>query len=42
MAFYRDGGYFAAAEYAEIADRVLAASVIEPGRMLRAFARLCA
>jgi GMP synthase (glutamine-hydrolysing) len=40
MAFYRDGGYFAAAEYAEIAQRVLAASVTEPGRMLRAFARL--
>jgi len=39
MAFYRDGGYFAAAEYDEIATRVLATPVTEPGRMLRAFAR---
>jgi GMP synthase (glutamine-hydrolysing) len=40
MAFYRDGGYFPADEYDEIAARVLDASVTEPGRMLRTFARL--
>lgn len=39
MAFYRDGGYFASDDFDEISARVLAASVTEPGRMLRAFAR---
>lgn len=39
MAFYRDGGYFDADDFDEISARVLAASVTEPGRMLRAFAR---
>nr|WP_274636369.1 GMP synthase [Microbacterium bovistercoris] len=37
MALYRDGGYFDAAEYDAIAQRVLATPVTEPGRMLRAF-----
>jgi GMP synthase (glutamine-hydrolysing) len=40
MAFYRDGGYFPAEDYERIAGRVLAASVTQPGRMLRAFARI--
>ncbi|GAA2001703.1 glutamine amidotransferase-related protein [Microbacterium ulmi] len=39
MAVYRDDGYFAANDYDAIAGRVLAASVTEPVRMLRAFAR---
>ncbi|WP_375386578.1 GMP synthase [uncultured Microbacterium sp.] len=39
MAVYRDDGYFAAEEYDVVATRVLAASVTEPARMLRAFAR---
>jgi GMP synthase (glutamine-hydrolysing) len=39
MAVYRDDGYFAAEEYDVIAGRVLAASVTEPVRLLRAFAR---
>jgi GMP synthase (glutamine-hydrolysing) len=40
MAVYRDDGYFAAEEYDVLAARVLAASVTQPARMLRAFARL--
>jgi GMP synthase (glutamine-hydrolysing) len=39
MAVYRDDGYFAANDYDAIAGRVLAASVTEPARLLRAFAR---
>ena len=39
MAVYRDDGYFAAGDYDAIAGRVLAASVTEPSRLLRAFAR---
>lgn len=39
MAVYRDDGYFAANDYRAIAGRVLAASVTEPARALRAFAR---
>ncbi len=39
MAVYRDDGYFAANDYDAIAGRVLAASVTEPIRILRAFAR---
>lgn len=39
MAVYRDDGYFAASDYQAVAGRVLAASVTEPARMLRAFAR---
>lgn len=39
MAVYRDDGYFAAGDYDAIAGRVLAASVTEPARLLRAFAR---
>ena len=39
MAFYRDGGYFDTNEYDTIAERVLAVSVTDPGRMLRTFAR---
>jgi GMP synthase (glutamine-hydrolysing) len=39
MAVYRDDGYFAANDYDVIAARVHAASVTEPVRMLRAFAR---
>ncbi|MFE1666103.1 GMP synthase [Microbacterium sp. P02] len=39
MAVYRDDGYFAANDYKAVAGRVLAASVTEPARMLRAFAR---
>lgn len=39
MAVYRDDGYFAAEDYEVLAARVLAASVTEPARMLRAFAR---
>ncbi|WP_345801462.1 GMP synthase [Microbacterium sp. AZCO] len=39
MAVYRDDGYFAANEYDRIAAQVLAASVTEPVRLLRAFAR---
>ena len=38
MAVYRDDGYFAASEYDLIAGHVLAASVTEPVRLLRAFA----
>ena len=38
MAVYRDDGYFDSADYDAIADRVLAASVTEPARLLRAFA----
>ena len=39
MAVYRDDGYFAASDYDAVAGRVLAASVTEPVRLLRAFAR---
>ncbi|MEU1971619.1 GMP synthase [Microbacterium sp. NPDC019599] len=39
MAVYRDDGYFAAHDYERIAGEVLAASVTEPVRLLRAFAR---
>lgn len=39
MAVYRDDGYFEADAYEAIAGRVLAASVTEPARLLRAFAR---
>lgn len=39
MAVYRDDGYFDAADYDALAARVLAASVTEPPRILRAFAR---
>ena len=39
MAVYRDDGYFASEEYDVVAGRVLAASVTEPGRLLREFAR---
>ncbi|MFB7894026.1 GMP synthase [Microbacterium sp. NPDC056044] len=38
MAVYRDDGYFDSADYDAIAGRVLAASVTEPVRLLRAFA----
>jgi GMP synthase (glutamine-hydrolysing) len=38
MAVYRDDGYFDSADYEAIAGRVLAASVTEPMRLLRAFA----
>lgn len=40
MAVYRDDGYFAAPDYERIAAQVLAASVTEPVRLLRGFARL--
>jgi GMP synthase (glutamine-hydrolysing) len=39
MAVYRDDGYFPAEHYDAIAGRVLAASVTEPVRLLRSFAR---
>lgn len=39
MAVYRDDGYFAADAYDEVAGRVLSASVTEPVRLLRAFAK---
>src|SRR5690606_31140819 len=39
MAVYRDDGYFAASDYEAIAARVLAASLSEPARILRAFAQ---
>jgi GMP synthase - Glutamine amidotransferase domain len=39
MAVYRDDGYFPATEYDVVAGRVLAASVTEPVRLLRAFAK---
>jgi len=39
MAVYRDDGYFAASDYDAIAARVLAASITEPARLLRAFAK---
>ncbi len=39
MAVYRDDGYFAANDYDRIAARVLAASLTEPVRILRAFAQ---
>ncbi|WP_243075559.1 GMP synthase [Microbacterium sp. SS28] len=39
MAVYRDDGYFDARDYDRIAGQVLAASVTEPVRLLRAFAR---
>lgn len=38
MAVYRDDGYFAAGDYDAIAAQVLAASLSEPPRILRAFA----
>ncbi|WP_431804567.1 glutamine amidotransferase-related protein [Microbacterium sp. bgisy203] len=38
MAVYRDDGYFAAGDYDVISARVLAASLSEPPRILRAFA----
>ncbi|MEV4687110.1 glutamine amidotransferase-related protein [Microbacterium sp. LWH3-1.2] len=38
MAVYRDDGYFDSADFDAIAGRVLAASVTEPTRLLRAFA----
>jgi len=37
MAVYRDDGYFESSDYDAIAGRVLAASVTEPARLLRAF-----
>ena len=40
MAVYRDDGYFAAPDYERVAAQVLAASVTEPVRLLRGFARL--
>lgn len=40
MAVYRDDGYFESSAYDEVAARVLAASVTEPARILRAFARV--
>ena len=39
MAVYRDDGYFDARDYDAVAARVRAASVTEPARLLRAFAR---
>ncbi|KRA25579.1 GMP synthase [Microbacterium sp. Root61] len=39
MAVYRDDGYFDSGDFDAIAGRVLAASVTEPARLLRAFAR---
>ena len=39
MAVYRDDGYFEADDFDAVAGRVLAASVTEPVRLLRAFAR---
>lgn len=39
MAVYRDDGYFESGDYDVVAGRVLAASVTEPARLLRAFAR---
>ena len=39
MAIYRDDGYFAAADYDVLAARVLATSVTEPLRLVRAFAK---
>lgn len=42
MVVYRDAGYFDAAEFDTVAERVLAASVDAPARMLRAFATLAA
>ncbi|MDL9978508.1 glutamine amidotransferase-related protein [Microbacterium sp. ASV49] len=39
MAIYRDDGYFASADYDVLAQRVLAASVTEPMRIVRAFAQ---
>ncbi|MFT4220459.1 MAG: GMP synthase [Microbacterium sp.] len=39
MAVYRDDGYFDARDYESISARVLAASVTEPNRALREFAR---
>ncbi|MBW9095602.1 GMP synthase [Microbacterium jejuense] len=38
MAVYRNDGYFEASDYDAIAGRVLAASLTEPARLLRAFA----
>ncbi|WP_194409497.1 glutamine amidotransferase-related protein [Microbacterium cremeum] len=38
MAVYRDDGYFESHAYDEVAGRVLAASVTEPSRLIRAFA----
>ncbi|MDL5352686.1 GMP synthase [Microbacterium sp. zg-YB36] len=39
MAIYRDDGYFDARDYDLIAQRVLAAPLTEPSRLLHAFAR---
>jgi GMP synthase (glutamine-hydrolysing) len=39
MAVYRDDGYFPASDFDVVADRVLASSVTEPVRLIRAFAR---
>ncbi|MFB8388208.1 GMP synthase [Microbacterium sp. NPDC055910] len=39
MAVYRDDGYFDTDDYDVVAGRVLAASVTEPPRLLRAFAK---
>ena len=39
MAVYRDDGYFDSGDYDAIAARVLAASITEPHRILRGFAR---
>ena len=39
MAVYRDDGYFAANDFDRIAARVLAASLTEPVRILRAFSQ---
>lgn len=38
MAVYRDDGYFPASDFDTVAGRVLAASVTEPVRLIRAFA----
>jgi GMP synthase (glutamine-hydrolysing) len=39
MAIYRDDGYFASDDYEPLAQRVLAVSVTEPLRLVRAFAK---
>ncbi len=39
MAVYRDDGYFPASDFDTVADGVLAASVTEPVRLIRGFAR---
>jgi GMP synthase (glutamine-hydrolysing) len=42
MVVYRDAGYFEAAEFDSVAERVLASAVDAPARMLRAFATVSA